>query len=471
MRQELDFGEVKETVAERKARLEREAAEEVRERRKHLASLSLLNFIKELSPDFDRPDHMADWCSMIERVLTEPVRGICALPIRHYKTWTTLHGVAWLLVKCPTLRIILMCADHERATELGKMCRRLCEAAGIGPTRGDNIIVDWKNDEGGGVVCMSAEQSKLGRDVDVLIFDDPITELTAEDPMVRDAVDKSIAHYTARCQRKGARGSVLGVMSPWHIDDPLGRRKLRKAVHWEIVTHPAIGPDGKAFAPSVIDVPGLMKIRDELREQDPSERLWWAQFMCEPRAQVDARFGEPLRYDTLPAWPGFKGGMGVDLAYTPGEGDWFACVVVKIYGPIAYVVDVVRERADFNVLENLIRNRWDAYGRCPIFSYIAGPEKGAIRYFTDRGIPIHGLPARYNKATRAQKTIDRWNAGKVQLPIHAPWVPGFLMRARQFTGSDKARDDDEVDALVSVLDGMMGSDAGGMPRAFGKPRV
>jgi hypothetical protein len=194
-----------------------------------LSRLNLLDFICTLSPDFVRPTHLADWCAMIERVLTESVRGLCAIPIRHYKTWTTLHGVAWLLVRKPKLRIILMCADHERATELGKMCRRLCEAAGIGPSRGDNLIADWKNEMGGGVVVMSAEQSKLGRDVDVLIFDDPLSEKSWDDPMVRDAVDHSIAHYTARCQRAGQLGSVLGVMSPCHPDDPLGRRLARHA--------------------------------------------------------------------------------------------------------------------------------------------------------------------------------------------------------------------------------------------------
>src|SRR5208337_545112 len=108
------------------------------------------------------------------------------------------------------------------------------------------------------------------------------------------------------------------------------------------------------------------------RELDPSERLFWAQFQNDPRAVVDARFKQPARYTVLPEYPGFRWGIGVDLAYSPGEGDYFAAVVCKFYGSVAYVVDVVRERADFNVLENLIRNRWQKYGRCPIYSYISG---------------------------------------------------------------------------------------------------
>jgi predicted phage terminase large subunit-like protein len=379
------------------------------------------------------------------------------------------------------MRIIIMCADHERATELGKMCRRVCESVAhmsgvaMGPAKGDNLIHDWKNERGGGVVCMSAEQSKLGRDVDVLICDDPLTEQSCQDPKIRDAVDTAIAHYTARAGRTGRRGSVLILMSRWDRDDPIGRRQERKAADWTSFQHPAIVdmdlPSERAFAPDVMDLEEIKKRRAELREVDPSERLFWAQFQNDPRQQVDARFKQPLWYSELPTYPGFRWGMGIDLAYTPGEGDWFACVTLKFYGSVAYVVDVVRERADFNVLENLIRARWTQYGRCPIYSYIAGPEKGAIRYFTDRGIPIQGLPARYNKATRAQKTVDRWNNGKIQLPMGSGWSYKFLERVLAFTGSDKARDDDEIDAMVSVCDGMLWSDASSMPRVFGQPRL
>lgn len=447
-----------------------------------LQDLSLLDFIPALSPDKQPPYHLSEWCSMIEGCLKGGVRGLCAVPIRHHKTWTTLHGAAWLLMHDPTMRIIIFCADHTRAEELGRACRKLCEATGhisgvpIGPMRGENTIVDWKNEQGGGVVVMSADQSKLGRDVDVLICDDPITEKTYQDHKVCESVDQAIAGYTARAGRAGRRGSVLVLMSRWSDEDPIGKRLSRKAIRWNYVHHSAIvnlGSAGEvAFAEDVMPLEEIKLRRKELAEVDPSERYFFAQFMGDPKGPPDGRIGEPFRYQELPEWPGFRYGMGVDLAYTPGEGDWFACVVCKFYGSIAYVVEVIRERADFNVLENIIRTQWTRYGRCPIFSYIAGPEKGAIRYFVDRGIPIEGMPARYNKATRAQKTIDRINAGKIQFPMfHPHWVGPVLQRLKGFTGSDKARDDDEMDALVSVCDGMMGSDASRGPRVYGKPRV
>jgi len=362
------------------------------------------------------------------------------------------------------------------------MCRKLCESVAhqtgtkIGPARGDNIIEDWKNEHGGGVVVMSAEQSRLGRDVDVLICDDPITEKTYQDAAALDAVDLAIGEYTARAGRKGRRGSVLVLMSRWTENDPIGRRLSRKSIGWTYKHSPAIIdmnlPSERAFAPDVMSLEEIQMRRRELAEIDPGERYFWAQFMNDPLASLDSKVREPKRYTDLPDWPGYRYAMGVDLAYKAGERtDWFACVIVKWYGSRGYIVEVIREKPDFNLMENILRSRWERYGRCPIFSYVSGPEEGAIKYFTSRGIPIQGLPARWSKAYRAQKTIDRWNDGGLLVPFTAPWERGFVARARMFTGAEKMRDDDEFDALVSVCDPMANGVAAGVPYGIGQRRL
>ena len=108
------------------------------------------------------------------------------------------------------------------------------------------------------------------------------------------------------------------------------------------------------------------------------------------------------------------------------------------------------------------------YGHGAIYSYVAGPEIGAVRYFAQNGIEIQGMPARFNKRVRAQRTIDLWNAGKILIPERAPWVASFLERTYSFRGIEGDADD-EIDALVSAADGGMWS--AGVPRAFGSPRV
>jgi predicted phage terminase large subunit-like protein len=429
-----------------------------------LAACTLLDLIPRLSPDLASPDHLREWCDLIEQAATQPVRALCACPIRHYKTTTTLHGIVWLLLRDPTRRIILLTHSHERAQTLGKQLRQLAKETPIGPSRGWDTIAEWRNDAGGGVVIMSAEQSKLGYDCHVLVFDDPIDELGWDDPIRRDAVDKTISHYTARCMRGGRPGPVIGVASRGHPDDPIGRRLSRDAVRWVYVHYPAIIDEGlateRAFAPDVWSLPALRSMRAELKEADPAERIWFSQLMGDPQPEGSSLFGTATVYDELPTFA-YRVAYGVDFAYTDAPGsDFFAAVVARIYGRKVYVLEVQRHRLDATLLEGTCRGLLTKYGRGIFFSYQAGPEVGLSRLLIERGIPIGIMPARYNKLVRAQKTIRRWNEGDVLTPSpeRSPWQPGFLHRVSLFRGHDRDRDD-EVDALASLCDGVLGGAA------------
>lgn len=72
-----------------------------------LAGLSLLDLIPAMSPEFKSPYHLSDWTDLIQRANTQPVRGLCALPIRHFKTETTLHGIVWLLLQDPDRKSVV----------------------------------------------------------------------------------------------------------------------------------------------------------------------------------------------------------------------------------------------------------------------------------------------------------------------------------------------------------------------------
>ena len=437
-----------------------------------LKDLSLIDLIPAISPEFTSQYHMVDWANLLQRAASEPIRALCALPIRHFKTETTLHGIVWMLLKDPTLRIIFLTHSFEAAQARGKRLRQLAEATPVGPTRGWNTIAEWRNDQGGGVVVMSADQSKLGYDCHVLIFDDPIDEHGSEDVRVREAVDATISHYTARCMRRGKSGAVLGVMSRWHPDDPIGRRLGRRAVNWEYIHHPAVIDEGleteRAFAPDVWDLPALKAMRAELAEKDPTERLWFAQLMGEPRPQGSDLFGAPTYYSALPEWS-YRKGYGLDMAYTVGDGaDWFARVVGRAYGTKLYILDVVRHKIDTHLIESTCKADINKYGRAAFFSYMSGPEVGMANVLNERGVPITRMHARYNKLVRAQRTIKRWNDGHILVPSDALWLPGFLHRVACFRGREKDSDDDEIDALVSLSDGIMGGAAGSVVKTLGK---
>lgn len=423
------------------------------------AGIPLLDFIPTLSPELTAPHHLADWCALIERAARKPgVRGLCDVPIRHYKTETTLHGIVWMLVDDPTREIIFLTHTLEAAQARGKRLRQLAEAAGVGPSRGTNTITHWLNDKGGGVVVMSADQSKIGYNCHALIVDDPIDEDAADDAAIREVVDKTIAHYTARCMRRGQPGPVLILMSRWHPDDPIGRRLSRGG--WEYIHHPVIQGDGdnrRAFAPDVWDLPALDAMRAELKEADPAERIWHAQLMGDPQPEGSDLFGAPTIYTELPTW-GYRVAHGVDFAYTDAPGsDFFAAATGRIYGRKLYLLEVQRHKLDAVLLESTCKAILGKFGRAPMWSYQAGPEVGLSRLLIQRGVPVGIMPARYNKLVRAQKTIRRWNEGEILVPSAEanPWQPGFLHRVSLFRGHERDRDD-EVDAIVSMSDAMLG---------------
>jgi len=443
--------------------------------REAVASALFLDAIPLISPDFKPPYHLHEWTDLFEEIaLGHPVRALCAVPIRHWKTQTTLHGIAWLLTKNPTTRFLLLTHSHERAAWLGKRLRQLCEAAGVGPERGQNTITDWATEQGGGAIVMSAEQSKLGYDCHCLIFDDPQDENASQDYERRNAADECISLYTARCMRDGKPGPVIGIMSRWHPDDMIGRRIQRSAKFWRYIHHAAIEHNDagqeRAFAPEVWPLDELRQMREELREVDPTEQVWQAQLMNDPKPAGGAKFDvtRAPRWNKLPDWS-FRLAYGVDLAFTSGEtGDYFALVALKVFGTDAYVIDVQRHKIEAHLIESTCKAMLNKYGRGPFFSYVSGPEVGTVRLMRERGLPFMPMKARYNKLVRAERTIARWNASKIHVPSEAPWLSGFLHRAELFQGNEKDRNDDEIDALVAVCDGALGSMVGGAPKTLGR---
>jgi predicted phage terminase large subunit-like protein len=479
-RPSLDFSEDKETARDRKARLEREAAEEAASERSRREKLTLVELVQDLSPEMTwNLDHLSGWTEMWERVARgESVLGLCAVPIQSGKTELTLHAIVYTLLRHPNWRFVLFTYSFDRAKKIAKRLRELCRLAGVGPIPGWDEIKQWMNAEGGGVTAMSAEQSSLGEPCECLVFDDPLDEYGATDPRVRDDVDDAIIRYKSRAKVKGndgivRQGSVLGVMSRWHPDDPYGRREKRLTEEWECVTSAALLFDDNnkpySFAETVWPVKLLLEKRATLAEKDPTEREWEAQFQNNPKRVVDSKFREDIeRWTKLPEWA-FRLAYGVDLAFTSDEGsDYFALVVLKIYGTKAYVIDVQRHKLDAHLIESTCRAALNKYGYAPFFTYVSGPEIGTVKILRERGIPFAPMKARYNKLVRAERTIKRWNDLKIVVPAEAPWMPNFMHRVSIFTGADKGHDDDEIDALVSVCDGAMGGQVAGTVKVLGK---
>jgi phage terminase large subunit-like protein len=421
----------------------------------------LLDYIPTCDPRWTNPPtHLKEFVDVLEQAPYGSLRVLCSCPIRHYKTSCVIGAIAHWLKRYPKLRIIYMTFGIKRAENVSKDIRDTCQRMGIDPKKGFDTIQTWRNEEGGGVSVMSAQQSRLGEDVDILIVDDPFESGTdADKPEIRQTVDDTIAHYTMRLSRGG---SCIVVMSRWHPDDAIGRREK---IGWRYIHRRAvetINGERVALAPEVRTLKELDDIRDDIRKQDPTERIWFSQWQNEPFTPSTNYLSDPLRYSVIPGWQGYIDAMGIDMAFTKGRlADWFAIVVVRIYMGSVYIRNAYRFKGDPREAAVELRVQQGSYGVVPIFSYVSGPERVAIGSLAEQGIAVQPMQAETNKLWRAQKMINLWNAGRILVPSHAPWVGPFIERAKNFRGVD-GDDDDEVDALVSVVNAMMfGSGSGG----------
>lgn len=441
----------------------------------------ILDYIPKLSPEFRSPVQLTKWCSLIERVAialrdpnSAPIRAVCTLPIRHAKTETTLHGVVWLLEQFPDLAIVVLCYSHERAEWMGKRLRELASRTKVGPARGWNTIAHWRNDHGGQVTVMSADQSREGYDCHVLLCDDPIDEHGAENEQKRSEVDRSINHYTARCLRRAADGTfraghVLIVASRFDLDDPIGRRIERGG--WEVIHEPAILDLGldteRALCEAWMPLAELKRWRAEQAISDPHERQFWARMQGKPPPRGTSSFKDPTYYDWLPDYPGYRDAMGIDMSFSKAKrADWSAIVITRWWGQKCYVRAVIRLRADLGDLANAIRQAQKDWGKMPIFTYTSGPERAAIIHLQMIGLAVNALHASAPKFVRAQRTIDAHNAGNIIWP-RGPMTDAVMGRLKSWRGNE-SDPDDEADALVSVFDALAGS--GGGTRSLGSWR-
>ncbi len=437
----------------------------------------LMRWVPQCEPDWREPHHLTELVEVLDRAPRGGLRITVACPIRHYKTSTVLSAIALWLRRDPRLRIIYMTYSIGRTVEIGKEIRDLCKRMGVKVDKNYDTIALWRTEAGGGVDVMSAQQSRLGADVDVLVVDDPYeSDAECERVEVRDAVDKTIEHYTMRLSRGG---SCVLVMSRFHTDDAIGRRMARTAEKWTHVHKRAVeivGGEEVALAPSVRTVEEMGAIRAALRETDPFERLWWSQWQNEPRPVGHGLFREPLRYTVLPAWPGFRDVVGVDMAYsTSRAADWFAIVLARMFGGQMFLRRVERFRADEGLAETRLRAALlDAPG-ASIYSYMSGPEIGVAHNLAAKGLCVNVLPARYGKLIRARKTMDRLNGGngyegRVLVPDGAEWAAGFVRRLLAWRALD-GDEDDEIDALVSAHDGAYAAGVATPITLLGRPRL
>lgn len=421
----------------------------------------LIAFAGRTMPRYRAAAHhraIADALMAVER--GEIDRLIIIMPPRHGKTeLASVRFPAWYLGRHPERRIIGASYAAKLAYRLSRQARNTLASpanpfeAHLAP--GAATVAAWDTTSGGGYIAAGIDGGITGMGAHLLVIDDPIKNaLDAASSLKRDAAwewYRSVA-YT----RLEDHAAIVVIATRWHEDDLIGRLLANQAEdgdRWAVLRLPALAErddplgrePGAALWPDKYDREALLRIERVIGPQ-----AFGALYQGDPVAEGTTILPRQWwrRYNSLPALATVV--TSWDCSFAAEDDASF--VVGQVWGLIganAYMIDQVRERADFPRTIQLMRTVRAAYPRAMIH-LIENKANGPAAIATLKGeIPgILAVNPRGGKAARAIAISGFVKAGNVWLPASAPWAGGFIEEAARFP---RGQHDDQVDAASQAL--------------------
>lgn len=239
---------------------------EERERRqtRRAATLSepLRDFIPRVSPHFVAPDHLAPVLALFERIRRgERVRACVSIPSQHGKSFTVLHGIAWLLAARPSWPIIYVSYQQDQSDDHSHKARDIARRAGVDLAPDRQNLRMWRTTQGGGCLFTSIDGPGAGQPAQVAIVDDPYKNRSAAmSAATRRAVRDT---FTGVVLQRGQEGmSIIVVHTRWLDCDLIGDIEGGEFGPvsttpgdggWEIVNLPMLALDDGSPAPRPYD--------------------------------------------------------------------------------------------------------------------------------------------------------------------------------------------------------------------------
>ena len=312
-----------------------------------------------------------------------------------------------------------------------------------------------------------------GRAVDLAIIDDPIKNAKqAVSATVRETIWQWYLNDVSTRLHNDSK--VILIMTRWHEDDLAGRLLMQEPDEWEVITLQAIKeageghPDdtrepGEALWPDRHSLEKLLKLRKL------SERVFQSLYQQRP-APNDGTLIKRAWFKTYnPAeldWSRATIHFYLDTAYTEKqENDATAILAFAKIGGKLYLTGCEAVRKELPDLLEWIPEWIKANGGTAKSAVIVEPKASGLSVIqslrksekTKHLNVIADKPPVDSKITRVNGISYILEAGKVFVPMRAPWVPAFLHECVMFPNG---RNDDRVDCLVGAVNKMIVNQSG-----------
>ena len=399
----------------------------------------------------------------------KPRRLVLNMPPRSLKTFiVSVCLPAWLLLRDPTLEIIVVSYADEFSRKPAREFRDLMESPLMWRlSRGDLGIArkatetEYETYQSGGRYATSVGGTLTGRGADYLIIDDPMKADEAHSDAARRNVFEWFASAAHSRRNRPSTARMLLCMQRLHMWDLAGHL-LEQG--WPSLVFPAI-----ADARMEYELGSRVHIReagtllqpewDSLEELEATKKQigtynFTAQYQQNPApAEGNIIKREWLKqYQKLPASDTFR---HVYIACDPGgkageHNDYTAIVVVGVINRDVYILAASRGHWQCLEIKHEIEAMAAIWKSTRIIIETTGLGEAVRQEIVREGRrDVLGVQPKLDKASRLYRVIARFESGHVHLPKEAPWLMDFEAELLAFPSAGY---DDQVDALVLILE-------------------
>jgi predicted phage terminase large subunit-like protein len=391
---------------------------------------------------------------------------------------------AWLLSQDPTLRIVLVSYELEKAVRWGRDIRldvQMHPQLGIALRPDSKAAGRWHTAQGGGIYCVGIGGALTGQPADYLLVDDPVKDRQAAESSTKRQATWDWWENVGQT-RLSPRGRTVLVQTRWHKDDLAGRLLENEPERWRVVSLPAIAessadplgrPVGMELAGGQPRPPGYYAdLKTRL-----SAYVWRSLYQQRPTDPTGSIFlRDRWRYWTWDRWPNHLDLAGVRLdlrdtwrfitadlaASTRTSADWtVAAAWALTLNRDLVCLGRVRARAAQENHWDLVRPLATEWRTVDVGVESTMMGTTLVRAATRAGLSPFDLHADRDKVTRAIPASHMQREGRVWLPESADWLDEWVGEHADFpTGVH----DDQVDVLsYAVRQAIGGWHPGGSP--------
>ena len=431
-----------------------DAAVELLARRR--ARQSLLAFTQYTNPNYQAAPHHVQIIEKLEAVERGEIKRLMILvPPRHGKSeLASRRFPAYFIGRNSDRQIIAASYNSDLANDFGREVRNIVATKEYGALFSTTLAADskasnrWHTRHGGMYVAAGVGTAITGRGADVLLIDDPFKDREEADSELRRM--RVWDWYTSTAYtRLMPGGAVVVINTRWHDDDLSGRlleEQQKGGDQWDVLSLPAISPEGEPLWPEWYPLLRLEQIRAVLPARD-----WNALYQQNPIPDDGDYFKADWfgEYDEPPK--DLRKFGASDYAVTDGGGDFTEHGVAGVdQNGNLYVLDWWKKQATSDVW---IEAKCDLIIEHEPVCWFgeAGPIRKAVEPFLMRRMSereaycrIEWLPSIADKPTRARTIQGLASMGKVYLPKRAPWKADLLSQLLRFPAG---KYDDAVDVM------------------------